>query len=168
MIFELVIVGLLGVITILLFCILNKDLCLQYCSVRSRILHRLPSWLRPLVFPPGNTKGIQTLSSYRWKLQQKRYQDLGTEEGVYEWDTRDVQTATDFWLPPVGESRDPVNYGQPDLYRGHRLNTRPIFRTARLPTDSVPEVPEPTASTVVRQGIIPFSGRPTRLSNDVD
>ena len=84
MLFELVVVGLLGVITILLFCILNKDLCLQYCSVRSRLIQLFPPWLRSLVFPPGNIKGTQTLSSYRWNYREKRYQDLPSQEGVYE------------------------------------------------------------------------------------
>ena len=166
MLFELAVVGLFGLNTILLFCILNKDLCLQYCSVRSRLIQLFPPWLRFLVFPPGNTKGIQTLSSYRWCNSEKRYQDLSSQEGVFEWDTRDIQTTTDFWLPPVGVSRDPENYGPVDLYRGWKLATRPREVIVRLPTDPVLELPEPSSSTTVARQVVPFSGRPSRLHDD--
>ena len=166
MLFELAVVGLLGVITILLFCILNKDLCLQYSSVRSRLIHLFPPWLRFLVFPPGNTKGTQTLSSHRWKNSEKRYQDLPSQEGVFEWDTRDIQTATDFWLPPIGVARIPENFGPTDLYRGWRIASRPREVIVRLPTDPVEVLPEPSSSTTVARQVVPFSGRPARLQDD--
>ena len=166
MLFELAVVGLLGVITILLFCILNKDLCLQYSSVRSRLIHLFPPWLRFLVFPPGNTKGTQTLSSHRWKNSEKRYQDLPSQEGVFEWDTRDIQAATGFWLPPIGVARIPENFGPTDPYRGWRIASRPREVTVRLPTDPVEVLTEPSTSTTVASQVVPFSGRPARLQDD--
>ena len=166
MLFELAVVGLLGVITILLFCILNKDLCLQYSSIRSRLIHLFPPWFRFLVFPPGNTKGTQTLSSYRWCNREKRYQDLPSQEGVFEWDTRDIRNTTDFWLPPIGVDRIPENFGPTDLYRGWKIASRPREVTVHLPTDPVLELPEPSSTTTVSRQVVPFSGRPSRLQDD--